>query len=1476
MKMKCLCIATAVFGLALAHAETATNIVNGVTVNYSDTYYYVGDTGPFNVLIITNAGRLNCMPGGVSYIGKGESSDNNSALVTGPGSYWRTGYLNLGLFGSGNSLTISNGGVVDATGTYVGYESNAFNNAITVTGTGSTLNTGNQFMFGEKGLNSTLTIANGGRVNVDDWACLGKDLLLNSSGNAMANNAVALVTGNGSVFSISNAFYIGLNGIGNQLTIADGGEVRDTTGYLGRASDSDNQNNRGIVTGANSKWINSGWLVVGDTTSGNHLTVTNGGLVVNVDASLGNSADPDANSADNNTVLVAGSGSVWSNSGSLYVGRMGDGNSVTISNSGAVFVAGNAYISADILAANNQINLAGGSLILTNAGAGTLEVRNGSFDFNGGTLLANQLLLTNNTTNGNNAFFNFNHGTFTNTGGSQIIAPAGSDIVIGNTAGQTATWVMLGGTNSIQPVVSNAASIVLGGTAGAMGNVVVSGAATVWSIDGTLDVRRGSVTLDGGVLDVGLLLATNNTASATNALLAFHSGTLNSHGMRIVVPAGQNFNVGDVAGQTATWNLLDGTNGIFAVPGKSAGIYLGSVAGALANVLVTGSGTVWSNGADLVVGQASTGNQLTITNGAQAFNNLGIIGNQSSASNNSALVTGSGSVWNSSSPLVIGNSGVGNSLTIANTGRVVSGSGFIGHDTGVSNNTVLVTGSGSVWTNTSDLTVGNDGSGNSLTIINGGSVGVAGNSYIGYSYVAYDNTATIAGSGSVWNTKGYLAVGYAGFGNQLTLANGGAALVRDAYVGITSSASNNTVLVTDSGSLWNVATNLYMGYGGAGNTLTVTNGGALSVGVDTFIGYNASANNNSVLVAGGGSVWNVATNLYMGYGGAGNTLLLTNGGALNVGVDAFIGYNASASNNAVLVTGNGSTWASTRYIYIGSNGVGNAVNVLGGGSVGSAAGYLGYESGASNNTLLVAHSGTVWSNRLDLTIGYNGSGNSLIISNQGTVIDNRGFIGAYASSSNNSVLVTGAGSVWSNASDIRMGMNGSANTLTITNRGTVISSGGGIGQSASASSNSVLVTGSGSVWTNSGDFSVGGVGVGNQLTIAEGGAMYDRRGTIGGNATANGNTVQVTGPNSAWYNSSYLNIGNLGSGNRLAISNGGLVTADSVSLGNTAGSSNNTLAISGGSLLITDATYGQLDLRRGVVTMDSGTLWARSILLTNGAMGTLTMSGGTLAVNAITNDGSANLVLSGGTLQPLSANGNWSAALVVSNAVTLNTTDAGGQARTNVLSGNLSGGGTLNVTGLGKLSLNGSDLGGGWIHVQDGATLGGTGALAHVQIGSNVTLAAGNSIGTFIASNLTLAGGAHIQLEINATNGVAGVDWDLITVHGPAALSGLSSSSPLTVDVVNFGGLNGTAGPSNTVSWTFLDTTGGISGYDPNAFAFTSTGLDGWTNGAWSVAQTGNSLLLTYTAIPEPVSVALVFLLGGALVGWRRLRRWGT
>ena len=88
-----------------AHAETyTTNYVSGVTSN-ADTVV-VGDTGPFNYLEINTAGVLSNT---TSTVGNQSGADDNSVLVTGPGSRWdNAGTLTIGSAGNYNQLTVSN------------------------------------------------------------------------------------------------------------------------------------------------------------------------------------------------------------------------------------------------------------------------------------------------------------------------------------------------------------------------------------------------------------------------------------------------------------------------------------------------------------------------------------------------------------------------------------------------------------------------------------------------------------------------------------------------------------------------------------------------------------------------------------------------------------------------------------------------------------------------------------------------------------------------------------------------------------------------------------------------------------------------------------------------------------------------------------------------------------------------------------------------------------------------------------------------------------------------------------------------------------------------------------------------------------------------------------------------------------------------------------------------------------------------
>jgi T5SS/PEP-CTERM-associated repeat protein len=203
------------------------------------------------------------------------NTHGKTVLVTGAGSLWtNTGNLYVGNFGSGNSLVISNGGTVLNAMGFIGSQSNAVGNLVTVTGSNSS------------------------------WI---------NSGD----------------------LYVGYAGQSNRLVISNGGFVSNVNGFDDGVDPMDAYNSV-LVTGAGSRWSNSGNLTFGLAGHDNSLVISNGGIVtVGVDSKIGDLA-----TASNNSVLVTGPSSIWTNSGTLYVGNYGSGNSLVISNGGRVLNAG--------------------------------------------------------------------------------------------------------------------------------------------------------------------------------------------------------------------------------------------------------------------------------------------------------------------------------------------------------------------------------------------------------------------------------------------------------------------------------------------------------------------------------------------------------------------------------------------------------------------------------------------------------------------------------------------------------------------------------------------------------------------------------------------------------------------------------------------------------------------------------------------------------------------------------------------------------------------------------------------------------------------------------------------------------------------------------------------------------------------------------------------------------------------------------
>jgi len=326
-------------------------------------------------------------------------------------------------------------------------------------------------------------------------------------------------------------------------------------------------------------------------------------------------------------------------------------------------------------------------------------------------------------------------------------------------------------------------------------------------------------------------------------------------------------------------------------------IFVGFLGGADSNKLrILNTGTFVTNSRSVYVGNGGSSNSMVISNGGKLISiGTSYVGFSNTANNNSVLVTGTNSLWTNSVGIFVGRQGAGNSLVISNGGTVVAdgfGVGVVGSAASSSNNSVLVTGAGSLWTNSSSLNVGDEGSGNSLVISNGGSVAVGSFGYIGDA--SDNNSVTVSGTNSSLAVTNGFYVGYGGSSNSLSISDGASVTVvgtSDAdyfSLGETGTSSGNTLTVSGASTLSvNVATNSLYGIwiagfdGSSHNAMVVSSGGKVYSGGQSAIGVFTDALNNSALVTGTGSLW-TNNGLIMVGGGSGGQGILTvaDGGTL--------------------------------------------------------------------------------------------------------------------------------------------------------------------------------------------------------------------------------------------------------------------------------------------------------------------------------------------------------------------------------------------------------------------------------------------------------------------------------------------------------------------------------------------------------------------------------------------------------------------
>lgn len=275
--------------------------------------------------------------------------------ITGAGSRWTVGSsLKVGSWGTG-ILLIENGGAVTTNGSYNTLLGARSSGTATVTGAGSTWDTGDRLSVGSFG-SGTLYIENGGQVTGDDVFV---GYYAGSTGSVTVGDA-------GSLLDIQNELYVGLTGNGT-LIIENGAGVSSKEGIIGQQSSGSGSV---IVTGAGSRWdITAGGfdsLIIGDFGTGS-LTLSDGGVV---DLNSGSVVVMDSVNASGVINIGAEAGSAAAAPGSLYANEvlLGDSSGRLVFNHTA-----GSYDFDPIIIGSGEVELHAGT---TRFSSGSVEVNN--------------------------------------------------------------------------------------------------------------------------------------------------------------------------------------------------------------------------------------------------------------------------------------------------------------------------------------------------------------------------------------------------------------------------------------------------------------------------------------------------------------------------------------------------------------------------------------------------------------------------------------------------------------------------------------------------------------------------------------------------------------------------------------------------------------------------------------------------------------------------------------------------------------------------------------------------------------------------------------------------------------------------------------------------------------------------------------------------------------------------------------------